>query len=182
LSDGASIVTEAWDLPGLTIVDNVLSGGGGIFLEKSSNALVQSNSIRDADVGIQLLGGSALTLKTNVAGARQATSGRYPANRVGILAEQVDGLTLTRNSAHHNSEGGIVVSEARNVTATGNAANYNGADGINLGLVPGASGSVKDNRADYNRGRGIVVSAGFTNLGGNHASGNALGQCVGLTC
>jgi len=174
--------------PDIDIQDNA---GGGILMLNSHNVLVQSNYVDKSTVGIHVwFGNENVTLRSNVTGSRLATSGKVYGNRVGIAVEEapwatdppapVTGLTLIGNQAHHNTEQGIFVSRAAGITATGNVANYNGGDGMSLTLASGSTGTLKNNGADYNGGRGIFVSPGFTNLGGNHASANALGNLVGL--
>jgi hypothetical protein len=125
---------------------------------------------------------------------------KNPENRRGLIRDQriprglilaSDGTVLARNLVTANVGDGIFVygpweyaglqlPGAGGTVVLGNLTYGNGDDGID---VRSAATTITDNRADRNADLGIEATAGVTDGGRNHATGNGNPlQCVNVTC
>jgi len=158
---------------------NVFSSAGMVVnASDSENNLLSGNKVTPGvagDVALWLNGGAQATkVKTNVFTG-------FPSYAVAVYDGAKDTL-LKRNEASGNGGNGLQVQggAGTGTRLIGNEASDNGGDGIEIE----ASGvSVGENVAEGNGGWGIVATPVVTDLGGNHASGNTLGQCsAGIAC
>ena len=190
-AQGPGILAEADEVAtGDRIVGNALVAvGDGIILFGIDRSLVTGNTVNGAGTfgpsdnigfGVLLDGASG-----NVLAGNEFRGGRGPAIQIGADPDQVPPPTATgnavvRNDASDNAADGIRVTAAsRDTTVERNAADRNGGDGIHV-LSPLTT--LTRNNADRNAGWGIEAVLGVTDGGGNHARGNALGQCTVVAC
>jgi parallel beta-helix repeat protein len=148
-----------------------------ISVNGTQDTLVEENVLLggdDGDYGI-IVNGSAqgAALKNNEVRRHQVT---------GIAVYNgAAGTVVKKNEAIANGNNGIQV---ENAAGTGtrvldNDAHRNGNDGL---AIEKSGIEVGDNVANDNGTWGIFAVPGVVDLGGNKASGNAFGQCSGVTC
>lgn len=96
--------------------------------------------------------GNGITLET---GAMNVTGNQFIANTTGLVATDPQNTTITGNTFTRNTSSGV------------------------RALTPGLT---LQNNVATNNGRYGLYAVDAVDLGGNRASGNVLGDCVGLTC
>lgn len=111
---------------------------------------------------------------------RANDNGGFPNCQCGILVRS-QRVTITRSEASGNIGPGIFVGfESAQSRVERSIASSNGGTGIEV--VPGIGATVARNTAMWNGGWGMFVGAGNVDGGRNRASGNAAGQCSGVSC
>jgi hypothetical protein len=165
--------------------------GVGFYVSGGTGVRLKANTASVNGTGFEIHGGAGLTLEQNVAGSAFSQSGHLQdGNGTGMLV--TDGATQTTvvgnvvnanhpldvpGSAPIGMGAGIVIDpSATATTVTANGVNRNAGDGI---AALGNGGSVTSNTSRYNGGFGIVLGSLMLDGGGNHAAGNAQGQCLG---
>jgi len=162
------------------------STGNGFFITGSNNTLRGNTAQVNGGIGILVLFGNANHIIDNIAGSASGTSGHLAeGNFEGIDVggggsgnELIGNLANSNNGVWPSGGRGIEVNGAGPTTISGNQTNRNTGDGM---TITEDGGPVTGNSARYNQRFGIELFAGIDG-GGNHASGNVLGQCAGLVC
>ena len=166
------------------VSDNEITGphtspfsNAGIAVSGSDSGIVKSNVIRPGDDGTW-----GILVSGDSQGARLKKNDVRGLSSYGIQVYDGSDDTLVKgNEVKRNGNQGIFVT---NTVGTGtdliaNTANKNGLDGIR---VEHTGTSLGDNLALDNGGWGMIATVAVTDLGGNQAAGNVLGQCSGITC
>ena len=195
----ASTVTFSANMMG-SIKRSTLDGLGTSSLGSCSSSLldITQNTIRNyqqpitgdecqltlADNRISGMQKGAVTLSSFLVpgpGPIVVRGNTFTKNKVGLKVAR-DGMSIENNTFQQNVDG-IVLEPPDDIgvtgsTITGNIFKNNTGSGIRS--LPGLA-AIGNNTATNNGGYGIYAP-GATDLGGNVAYRNKLGQCVGVTC
>lgn len=167
----------------------------GLKIANSSRVTIDAAAARDNEVtGIEITFSDRVTVRASSASGslvggiidRFSTATTIEGSTFsgnvgpGITVDRTDGATIRRNRVSANDNDGIVVGFLERASIDRNTSTANSGSGI---VIDNADARLTRNDATVNGAFGIIVTGDSTVEGRrNTASGNAAGDCVGLTC
>jgi parallel beta-helix repeat protein len=167
----------------------------GLKIANSSRVTIDTTAVRDNEVtGIEVTFSDRVTVRAVSASGslvggivdRFSTATTIEGSTFtgnggpGITVDGTNGATIRRNEVSANDNDGIVVHGVERGSIDRNVSTANSGSGV---VIDNADARLTRNDATDNGGSGIIVT-GDSSVDARHntASGNAAGDCVGVTC